>query len=325
MKKKIGITLLALVFFTGCTQAPKLKNGEERVVELSNGNISVDELYQEMKEDYALAKLIDMVDTKILSEKFPTGDEEKAYIKKQLEEAQSLYDQYFKLQYSSYEQFIGNYYGARDNLHLEKILSLIFKKQLATEDYAKRTVTEKEIKEYYENKYIGDIEASHILIRPVADQNATEADKKKAEEAALKKANEVIEKLNKGAKFEDLAKEYSEDGSASSGGKLGRFSHKKMVPEFETAAFKLKENEYSKTPVKSEFGYHIILKTKQYEKDELKNVETNIREYIAKDKMADDSNYSAKALIEIRKENKMKIDDTRLEDQYKNYVYNVTK
>lgn len=71
-------------------------------------------------------------------------------------------------------------------------------------------------------------------------------------------AKAIIKKLEGGAKFEDLAKESSTDGSAAQGGDLGYFGEGMMVPEFEKAAFALEVGGYTKEPVKSQFGYHII-------------------------------------------------------------------
>lgn len=72
------------------------------------------------------------------------------------------------------------------------------------------------------------------------------------------KAREVISKLQSGAKFADLAKEYSSDPSSQKGGDLGWFAKTEMVPEFSESAFALKKGEYSKTPVKTQFGWHVI-------------------------------------------------------------------
>lgn len=73
------------------------------------------------------------------------------------------------------------------------------------------------------------------------------------------KAKDVISKLAAGAKFEDLAKEFSTDKSNSAtGGDLGYFAKTDMVKEFSEAAFALKANEYTKTPVKTQFGFHVI-------------------------------------------------------------------
>ncbi|MFC4626573.1 peptidylprolyl isomerase [Daeguia caeni] len=85
-----------------------------------------------------------------------------------------------------------------------------------------------------------EVRARHILVK------------------SKEEAEDIIKKLEGGAKFEDLAKEKSTDGSAASGGDLGYFSEGQMVPEFEKAAFALKPGEYTKEPVQTQFGYHVI-------------------------------------------------------------------
>ncbi|MFN3827292.1 MAG: peptidylprolyl isomerase [Micavibrio sp.] len=73
------------------------------------------------------------------------------------------------------------------------------------------------------------------------------------------KAREVVGKLDGGAKFEDLAAEYSQDPSnKESGGDLGYFAKTDMVPEFAEAAFALGVGQYTKDPVKTQFGFHVI-------------------------------------------------------------------
>lgn len=72
-------------------------------------------------------------------------------------------------------------------------------------------------------------------------------------------AKEIIKKLADGAKFEDLAKEYSKDsGNKASGGDLGYFTKDSMVKEFADAAFAMKKGEVSQAPLKTQFGYHVI-------------------------------------------------------------------
>ena len=85
-----------------------------------------------------------------------------------------------------------------------------------------------------------EVHARHILL-------ASEAE-----------AKSVIAQLDKGADFAALAKQYSTDPNAQSGGDLGYFGHADMVPEFAAAAFSLPVGEYTKTPVKTEFGWHVI-------------------------------------------------------------------
>ena len=94
--------------------------------------------------------------------------------------------------------------------------------------------------------------ASHILfsISSDADDNV--------KETAKKEALSVLQKLNSGEDFSELAKQYSKDpGSANNGGDLGFFAKGEMVPAFEAVAFSLKVNETSEL-VETPFGFHII-------------------------------------------------------------------
>jgi peptidyl-prolyl cis-trans isomerase C len=70
-------------------------------------------------------------------------------------------------------------------------------------------------------------------------------------------AKDIVARLAKGEKFEDLAKQFSLDGSKDYGGDLGYFTAPEMVPEFSKATFALKTGETS-NPVKTDFGWHII-------------------------------------------------------------------
>lgn len=72
-----------------------------------------------------------------------------------------------------------------------------------------------------------------------------------------KEAKDIIKQLEKGADFADLANRLSENKGLD-GGDLGYFTRELMVPEFSEAAFRMKEGEISKKPVKTKFGYHII-------------------------------------------------------------------
>lgn len=71
-------------------------------------------------------------------------------------------------------------------------------------------------------------------------------------------AKELIAKLDGGADFAELAKESSTGPSASRGGDLGYFTAEQMVPEFSESAFELEDGEHSKSPVKTQFGWHVI-------------------------------------------------------------------
>ena len=131
---------------------------------------------------------------------------------------------------------------------------------------------------------------------------------------------DIIKKLDKGEKFEDLAKEYSKDGSASDGGNLGYFNRGDMVKEFEEAAIKLEVGKYSKEPVKTQFGYHIILKTEQKDKPKLDEIKEEIKDTLVQELIANTQNISVFALEWIREENDLKIYDSELKIKYDHYM-----
>lgn len=83
------------------------------------------------------------------------------------------------------------------------------------------------------------VKASHILVYSKAEADAIKA------------------KIDKGASFEDMAKQYSKCPSGENGGDLGYFGRGQMVKEFEFAAFDLPVGQVS-DPVRTEFGWHII-------------------------------------------------------------------
>lgn len=111
----------------------------------------------------------------------------------------------------------------------------------------KKAVTDDKIKKAYDEykanfPKVEEVKASHILVSAEDEQNA----------------KDLIKQLDGGADFSKLAKENSLDGSSESGGDLGYFTKEEVVPEFAKAAFETKIGAYTKTPVKSSFGYHII-------------------------------------------------------------------
>ncbi len=77
-----------------------------------------------------------------------------------------------------------------------------------------------------------------------------------------KLAIEIIDRIQAGENFKELAKQYSICPSKKRGGDLGEFGRGQMVKEFEKAAFALQPGEMTTEPVKTKFGYHIILRTK---------------------------------------------------------------
>jgi len=94
------------------------------------------------------------------------------------------------------------------------------------------------------------VKARHILIRAPEDDT-------KARAEALREANDVRRRIVGGERFEDLAREFGDDGTASRGGDLGWFGPGRMVAEFEEAAFNAPVGRLV-GPVETQFGYHLI-------------------------------------------------------------------
>jgi parvulin-like peptidyl-prolyl isomerase len=114
--------------------------------------------------------------------------------------------------------------------------------------------TDSEVKTYFDKNQANysqpeSVTAHHILLKTEDEAKAIIT-----QLVAAQKSNTQILPL-----FEQLAKEKSiEPGAKDSGGDLGTFTKGKMVPEFETAAFAQKVGTFSATPVKTQFGYHVI-------------------------------------------------------------------
>ncbi len=131
-------------------------------------------------------------------------------------------------------------------------------------DFAKAagSVSQSDLESYYKqhmNEYRvpASVTVRHILIATPPAGPDGKVDQK-AVDAAKAKAEDVLRQLKAGAKFEDLAKKYSEDpGSKDKGGLIGPIQKGQTVPEFEQAAFSAPKGQIV-GPVKSSFGFHII-------------------------------------------------------------------
>lgn len=326
MKKKLLICLAVLGLTSGCGKVSTLPNGNDALVSFSNTNlgISAGDLYSEVKGT-ALSKLIDMIDTKILLDKYPdkSSDADK-YVNEQYDLIKTNFkDDKGKFDEEALKEQIYAYYGITDIDKFKDIIRLNYYRTEAVNDYAKKSVTDKQIQKYYDENVYGDISCKHILITPAVTDNMSDEDKTKADKEALQKAKDIIKKLKNGESFDDLAKEYSDDTSnKDKGGDLGYFNTGDMLEEFEKAAFALKKGKYTTTPVKTKYGYHIILKTDEKEKPSLEDKKEEIIKTLADDAKSKDTALSINALVELRKEYGMNIEDDEISKLYSTYISN---
>lgn len=331
MKKKIIGLCAILLAVSGCGKIPTLDNGEEAIVTFDNDHkISINEYYDLLKETYGLDTMFVLADTYILETEFDD------YKDTARETADSTVDSYIESA-GGEDEFL-TYLMQYDYQSIDAYRDLMYLSILqnhAIEEYAKLQITDEEIEKYYNDVAIGDMEVSHILITPDVDDDANDDETEEAEEAAKKVVEEIISKLDEAKEngedieetFTALAKEYSEDDSTKDdGGNLGKINYGTLGDKYDelvSAAAKLKVGEYSTEVITTELGYHVILKTKEYEKESLEDLKDEIIDILSEDYISNNSSsIGFYALQHYRNEYGMDIVDDEVAKQYSNYVQN---
>ncbi len=316
MNKKLAIAGVCIItlLLTGCG-SPALKNGEEVVASVKGKKITANDLYEELKDQGGSSVLTNMLDEFIVNKEVKTDDDAQTYADSQYESYKSSYESNGK----NFKDVLTSA-GYKNEKAFKEALIVEYKKQTVTKNYIKANLTDAEIQKYYDENIYGDIEGKHILIAPETKDSMSDEEKEAAEKKAKKEAKEIIKKLDNGADFEKLAKEYSNDkGTAKEGGKL-TITYGEVVDEFWDAASKLKDGEYSKEPVKSDYGYHIIYRESQKTKPKLNEVEDTIIDKLVEQKLEDDSTLQTKALVDLRKKYNLKINDNDIKKSYNKTV-----
>jgi peptidyl-prolyl cis-trans isomerase SurA len=120
----------------------------------------------------------------------------------------------------------------------------------------------------------GEVEVAHIMLKGITPKNET-------------KIKTIKNELEKGADFENLAKQYSQDGSsAKRGGKLPKFGSGRMVKEFEEVAFSLKNEGAISNPFKTAYGWHIVKLLKKYPIESFEQMQGELRKKVEQGKRA---------------------------------------
>lgn len=303
----ILITVLVVVIIWP-DRIATLKDGTQPVAEIDGYTVTANDLYEDMKDVYSISSLLDKIDNKILEEKYPETDEMNDELKQQAESYYSAYKQYYKM---DKETFLSNNGFGSEKAFLE-YLRLQYRRNKYAEDYIKTLISDKEVEEYYEDKVYGDINTKHILVK--VDSSASDEDKKKAEDLA----KEIISKLNDGKSFDDVKEEYKDQITYE---ELGYKSYNaNLESAYMEAMQKLENNSYSKEPVKTSYGYHVIYRIDQKEKPALEDVKEEIIDSLVSEKKSEDKNISYVALDKMREESGLKFSDTVLEKKYNTYM-----
>lgn len=303
----ILITILVVIIIWP-DRIATLKDGTQPVAEIDGYTVTADDLYEDMKELYSISSLLDKIDNKILEEKYPETDDMNDELKSQAQNYYAAYEQYYQM---DKETFLSNNGFGSEKAFLE-YLRLKYRRNTYAKDYIKTLISDKDVEKYYNDNVYGDINTKHILVK--VDSSASDEDKKKAEDLA----KEIISKLNDGKSFDDVKEEYKDQITYE---ELGYKSYNaNLESAYMDAMQKLDDNSYSKEPVKTSYGYHVIYRIDQKEKPSLDDVKEEIIDSLVSEKQSSDKNISYIALDKMREEAGLKFSDTVLEKKYNTYM-----
>ena len=280
MKKIIAATTLSLglIGLSACGGG-----SSENVAETKAGNVTKDELYEDMLSTAGGESLKKLITLKVLEDKYEVSEED---IDKELEDLKEQVGDEF-------DQVLAMQGVTEDELRTD-IKANMLQEEAITEDIE---VDDEELEEYYDRMNT-EVEARHILVEDEEE------------------AKDIKKKLDDGEDFAKLAKKHSVDeGSAEEGGEVGYFSVGSMVAEFEDAAFTMEKGEIS-DPVQSDFGFHIIevLDVKESDEDigSFEDNKEDIRRKIAEQKV--DEEKAAEKIDQLLDEADIDIKEEELED-----------
>ncbi len=303
----ILITILVVIIIWP-DRIATLKDGTQPVAEIDNYTVTADDLYEDMKELYSISSLLDKIDNKILEKKYHETDDMNDEIKETAENYYKAYKQYYQ---ADKEKFLSNNGFSSEKAFLE-YLKLQYRRNTYAKDYIKTLISDKDVEKYYNDNVYGDINTKHILVK--VDSSASDKDKKAAEDLA----KEIISKLNDGKSFDEVKDEYKDKITYE---ELGYKSYNaNLESAYMDAMQKLDNNSYSKEPVKTSYGYHVIYRIDQKDKPTLDDVKDEIIDSLVSEKKSEDKNISYIALDKMREEAGLKFSDTVLEKKYNTYM-----
>lgn len=276
--------MIAVTLASGVLALSACSSGANNVAETTAGNITKDQLYNEMKTKVGAQALQELLMEKVLSSKYKVTDAE---VTNQLNQIKNQYGSSFQdaLTQSGFQNESDFKTSIKDQLLIQKA---------AENDLP---VTTKQLQDAY-NSYKPQIRVSDILVPD------------------LKTANLIEQKLKAGANFAALAKQYTTDTAAkANSGDLGWFGTGVMEPTFEKAAYALKLNQIS-APVKDDqgHGYHVIEKTGEKPKESFNQMKSQLKTQIITSELSNDTTAIGTILQKEFKAANVKIDDSTLQD-----------
>lgn len=280
---------------------------KNRIATVAGKKITAKTIYDKVKLTEGLTLMMTEVDKAILNDMYTLTEKEEEQAKK---EADNYIDYYTANGYTEQEVLEGIGFSTYDEF-LEDIKASI-KTNKYLYDYLEKQLEPGEIEKYYnENKdEIETYDSEHILVKITDDVTDQEA---------LTLANEIIGKLNEGKTFNEIVEEYKDKIVHEELGFQGKNASLEQSYIDELVA--LKDGEYSKTPIKTSHGYHIVHRLAT---STLEDLRETIIEILSTDFISENSNFK-KAFVELRKENNLTIYDKELKKQYDEYCERLYK
>lgn len=296
----------------------KLSDGNEVIASIDGKDYTAEQLFETLKERYGKDVLISLIDEHISEKELDKND-----LKEAKEEAKE-YIESIKSQYESagykWEEVLAQYgYENEDTLLNEYLVSV--KQQFVVTKEIEKDLKDDEIKKYYDENIYGTYTVKHILVKPATTDEMSDEEKATAEEAAKNKAQEAINKYAEGTDWATLVNEYSEDeASKESEGLIENFTKGDVVDSFFNASIELKDGEYTSEPVKSDYGYHVILKVSSTEKASLEDSKKDIISALVNEKLSSDQNLYRDIWVKVRNNYKLSIEDTVIKTSYEKSI-----
>lgn len=314
----ICILLIVNIVLVVIGHKVKLSNGNEVIASIKGKEYTAEQLFETLKEKYGKDILMSLIDEHISNEELSKEDLEEAR-----KEAKSYIDS-IKAEYENagykWDEVLTQYGYTNEDVLLNEYLVSVKQQRVVTKEIEKN-LTEEEIKKYYDENIYGTYTVKHILVKPATTDEMSDEEKAAAEEAAKNRAQEAINKYAEGTDWVTLVNEYSEDeGSKESEGLIENFTKGDVVDSFFTASIELNDGEYTNEPVKSEYGYHVILKVSSTEKASLKDSKKDIVSALVNEKLSSDEKLYLNTWVKIRNNYKLSIEDTVIKSSYEKTI-----
>ncbi|WP_125767081.1 peptidylprolyl isomerase [Lapidilactobacillus wuchangensis] len=277
--------VVAVLALAGCSNS-------KTVVSMKGGKITESEYYEKMKKTTSgQSTLQTMIITKALEDQYGSKVSSK--------KVDAQYNKFKKTYGSSLSSVLSS--NGMTKADLKENIRTNYLTEAALK--ANKKVTEKNLETQWKS-YEPKVTVAHILV------------------AKEDTAKDIIKQLDEGGDFTKLAKKYSTDtATKSNGGKLSAFDNTdtSLDSDFKAAAFKLKQGEYTKTPVKTTYGYHIIKMIKNPGKGKMADHKKELTKQLY-DSWLQDSSVMQKVLAKVIKKANVSIKDKDLQNVLSSYV-----